>query len=834
MKNLIFTFIVALAFTTSINAQSLVYCSAGSYTMDEFISDVEVGSISNPSSYAIGGYANYTNISTDMLIGESYAIEVTNGILIYPTDECGIWIDWNQDGDFDDLYEDMIVAGSPGVGPYTSSIVPPTDAINGITTMRIRIDYSPTNLSPCGITSWGEVEDYSINVIGCMANANFSYYDLGLDVDFATDNYDSTFSVVWDFGDGNTISNINNPTHTYALAGTYTATLAVNDLLDSTCYDTVSYSITIDDCQTNAMFDYTVSNFTMDFAGYFVYDTTYITTWDLGDGTIITNQNIVNHTYPGSGTFTITYTVEDLNNPYCTESSTITIELGNCNIAAQLSWNAWGLEANFSTFNSSGYDLVWDFGDTTFTNIATPAYTFDSTGTYYVSLLITEPGNPYCSDFIDTNIFVDACVSNGSFTYSGIELEIDFQTQYYWDTANYYIEWQFGDGSGSVAYNDNFPTHTYISSGQYNVTCIIQDLNDSNCADTLIQTITVYPPCIVDAAFTWIDNGDWSFDFSTITTYSGDYTFEWNFGDGTSSTAGQAVNHIYNSAGTYSVNLIVTQTTNPNCYSMETASIVIPECLTDGEFTFSDTYLSVDFSAINTFDLANYSLSWNFGDGSPTIDNVFDVNHVYSGTGTYTAVLTVSNIINPNCVDEYSLNVTVVECVATASFTEVANNLEYNFITTSSPSEYSIVWDFGDGTTASNISSITHTYDTAGTYTVSLTITDLLEPTCTDTYTEIVYASTIGITDNIISLNEFSIYPNPVVNNLNLNISLIESSIFSVNIMNAVGQSVKNESFEKPFGDHILSFDVSNLPMGMYILKIEFDSNDKRVFKFIK
>ena len=835
MKKIIITFIVALAFITSINAQSLVYCSAGAFVNnDEFISNVEVGTIFNSSGNTNGGYEDYTNLSTDMLIGESYSISVTNGNPVYNSDQCGIWIDWNQDGDFNDPNESISVSGTPGTGPYTASIIPPADAVNGNTTMRIRITYTGI-LDPCGTTSYGEVEDYSINVIGCLANANFSYYDLGLEVDFLTDNYDSTFSVAWDFGDGTTLTNNNNPTHTYLTAGTYSVTLAVNDLLDSTCFDTVSYAITIDDCQTNSVFDYAVSNFTVDFAGYFVYDTiNYLTTWDFGDGTTDTNLNIINHVYPGSGTFTITYTVEDLNYPNCTEMSTVTLELGNCNIEALLTWSAWGLDVNFTTFNSSGYDLIWDFGDTIITNNTVPSYTFDSTGTYNISLLVTEPGNPFCSDFIDTTIFVDACVSNANFTYSGTELEIDFETFYFWDTANYYIEWQFGDGSSSVAYNVNSPNHIYLSSGQYNVTCIIQDLIDSDCADTLVQTITVYPPCIVDADFTWIDYGNWIYDFMTVSSFNSDYIFDWNFGDGNSSNLGDSVHHVYSSAGTYSVSLTVYQTTNPNCYEIATYSLIVPECITDGEFTIEATYLSVDFSAVNIFDLALYDVSWDFGDGSPVVEDVFDVNHEYAGTGSYSVTLTVSNILNPNCVDVYNSTVTVSECVANAMFTEIANNYEYDFTTTSSTGDYSIEWDLGDGTIINDVSYVNHTYDTVGTYTVSLTITDLLEPTCTDTYSKDITVNIDGIDDNLISQDKFMIYPNPVTENVNLEISLSENSKFVVNILNAIGQSVKKEYFDKTYGQHKLSIDVSNLPSGIYMLKVEFDSNNTKTLKFIK
>lgn len=146
----------------------LIYCDAGSNICDEFISNVEMGNINNATDCTTDGYADFTNLSTDVYIGTTTNIAVTNGILDYPTDQAGIWIDWNQDGDFDDADETITVNGTPGVGPYTAGITPPAGAVEGPTTMRIRITFTGI-LDPCGITTFGEVEDYTIIVNPALA-----------------------------------------------------------------------------------------------------------------------------------------------------------------------------------------------------------------------------------------------------------------------------------------------------------------------------------------------------------------------------------------------------------------------------------------------------------------------------------------------------------------------------------------------------------------------------------------------------------------------------------------------------------------------------------------
>lgn len=138
---------------------SRAYCAATG-GCDEYISRVQLNEIDNLSNCT--SYGNYTNLSTTMSVGSSYQITVTNGTPVYSEDQCGLWIDWNQNEVFDDN-ESILMNGSPGVGPYTATIIPPVGAMPGETRLRTRIVYYQSPI-PCGALTYGEAEDYTVNV----------------------------------------------------------------------------------------------------------------------------------------------------------------------------------------------------------------------------------------------------------------------------------------------------------------------------------------------------------------------------------------------------------------------------------------------------------------------------------------------------------------------------------------------------------------------------------------------------------------------------------------------------------------------------------------------
>jgi len=139
-----------------------LYCDASGASDYMEIVRVELGSIDNSSGQEY--YGDFTYLSTDLAKNQSYDITITNGFIVADAD-LSVWIDWNQDGTFNSTDEHVVCeVSNEGQGTYNFTI--PAAASTGSTRMRIRTKYTGDNCGePCGTTDFGEVEDYSVNVI---------------------------------------------------------------------------------------------------------------------------------------------------------------------------------------------------------------------------------------------------------------------------------------------------------------------------------------------------------------------------------------------------------------------------------------------------------------------------------------------------------------------------------------------------------------------------------------------------------------------------------------------------------------------------------------------
>ncbi|WP_309280329.1 PKD domain-containing protein [Fluviicola sp.] len=383
--------------------------------------------------------------------------------------------------------------------------------------------------------------------------------------------------------------------------------------------------------------------------------------WDFGVAGITTDNSTAfepTYTFPQPGT----YHVMLVANPGwpCTDTTYMDLILENpfnvdftfldstCFIDNTLSFHGQIINGPSSTqFN-------WNFGPNATPQTATTQnvsnVAFSSAQNNIVTLIGTYS---VCADTISKPVFF----------YDKPVPQVGFQTNH--ECAGY-TQTFTNNSQGSTSYFWDFgvpgintdvstavsPTYTFPAAGTYPITLIAT--SGPNCADTLVQNITIYDPLYV--SFTHNDSlciTDNSFNFTGNVSGPATTTYSWNFGpNATPSTATtlDVSNVIYNAAGTFPVTL--TASFLDCSESMNSTVLIFP--IPVAGFTISDELKCEPYPAqfINLSHYENPLLSfWDFGDGGTSTDT--NPLHIYTSAGTYSVKLTVISSIG--CIDTLTL-----------------------------------------------------------------------------------------------------------------------------------------------------------------------------------
>ena len=207
--------------------------------------------------------------------------------------------------------------------------------------------------------------------------------------------------------------------------------------------------------------------------------------------------------------------------------------------------------------------------------------------------------------------------------------------------------------------------------------------------------------------------------------------YSWDFGDGSSGT-GRSTSHQYRDAGTFSATLTVTDT--GGSMGSRSKTVVVG---TSGDpvagFVFSPTtpgigdqivFNGASSTAVSPRTIVSYA--WEFGTGSTRSGMI--VSKTYDTAGTYNVSLTVTDDAGNKGTTSQAVTVGAGTADFTFSPTGPTAGSSVNFNASTSTSADPIAsynWDFGDGTIITTTSPTTsHTYSTAGAYTVTLIATD--------------------------------------------------------------------------------------------------------------
>ncbi|MCZ2402935.1 PKD domain-containing protein [Paenarthrobacter sp. Z7-10] len=234
------------------------------------------------------------------------------------------------------------------------------------------------------------------------------------------------------------------------------------------------------------------------------------------------------------------------------------------------------------------------------------------------------------------------------------------------------------------------------------------------------------------AAFTSaVDNLSVNVDGTSSSDADGSVaSYAWAFGDGGTAT-GATAQHSYTAAGDYTVTLTVTDDKGATASLDQQVTVTAPGVNVPPVASFTSVVdglgVRVDGSGSSDSDGSVIGYAWSFGDGSSGTGA--QASHSYTAGGDYVLTLTVTDDQAATAVLSRTVSVVapVVNKAPVAAFTPVVTNLgvvvDASASTDSDGTVDAYAWRFGDGGTATGVAP-SHAYAVAGTYPVTLTVTD--------------------------------------------------------------------------------------------------------------
>jgi PKD repeat protein len=345
-------------------------------------------------------------------------------------------------------------------------------------------------------------------------------------------------------------------------------------------------------------------------------------------------------------------------------------------------------------------------------------------GTYNIILTVTGPGG---SSSVTRKITVEDPVvqpPKAAFasdkTTGDTPLLVQFVNQSTGKITSY--NWDFGDTETSIEPN---PTHTYTKAGTYKVILTAIGSGGQSTAQATI-TVNQKPDAPIAAFKPDTSSGNIPLTVKFTNQSKGQITaYNWDFGDGSASSADPNPSHTYQKAGTYTITLNVD---GPGGKSSAQAAISAVQPVAPPVAAFvqdknsGSAPLTVQFTNQSTGE--SLTFNWNFGDSSPASTDA-NPSHVFKAPGTYTVVLIVKNSGGLSQKQgQITVSNQVVPPIAVFSANPTTGNspLTVQFTNQSTGDITAHNWNFGDGSAPSTDPNPSHVFTNPGVYDVTLIV----------------------------------------------------------------------------------------------------------------
>lgn len=573
----------------------------------------------------------------------------------------------------------------------------------------------------------------SLNPVSCLAphTVNFDNTSQG-----ATD-------YLWHFGDGTT-STTETPSHTYTNPGSYTVELRVfNDT--NMCADSTTKTFFVKISNLQANFSFAPSTICQNDSVTFIDHSTSIFPlsqwkWYFGDGGAdFATGDTVAHQYLLPGLYDLRLTVYDSLGCYKNKiiNDTITVNtLPSPRFSANNTHGCPPFTANFTdlSFNqqpSTMTNWFWNFGDGFTSTLQNPSHIYADTGSYTVSLTVTDARG--CDSTFSIADYIQLSFPIADFTSDTIVCSGDTLcfTNHSSGTS-ISSEWNFGDGTPLV--NQTDVNHAFNVDTSTVIPVILTVTDQWGCQKSYVRNIFVSKPVAQFSALAQTADCP-PFNAQFFNTSSSDVTsWEWVFGDTLSGNNNQSFfetpQHIYVNSGVYDVSLSVINTLGCKDTTKITNYILVDG--PRGTFDFNPKVgcapLTVTFTS-NAQNTADYL--WVFGDGGSATGST--ITYTFTEGGIYLPVLVLKDSLNTALGDTSICMVTLVSTDSIRVISGIADfsvsdslfcineQIPFTDISTGNITIAQWLWNFGD-TNTSTLQNPTHGYTASGDYTVTLTV----------------------------------------------------------------------------------------------------------------
>jgi gliding motility-associated-like protein len=520
---------------------------------------------------------------------------------------------------------------------------------------------------------------------------------VGRSITFADSSTSANQAIVkwtWKFGDNtpDVVATSGAPqVHTYAVAGSYTVTLLVENAsgcksVQSSKLVTIAANPVVDfaigtACLPNAAIQFTDRTTVAGNATSFTYQ------WSFGDGGV-SSQKDPQHTYMAAGPFNAKLVVTAASG--CIDSASKPVTTIYQQPSAQFAAPAevcLGSDLTFTDQSTAAPNSItewqWDFGDgSAVVTQQNPTYRFARAGNYSVTLRIKSSLG--CADAVFSKTVVVNSLPTVNFTVSSpvcVNASLQFSNT---SAANAGTisrsAWDFKDGSPVV--NATSPQHIFTQVRDYAVSLEVE--TDNGCRNSLTKTVSVHPlpqpgfvvpgNCINDPITTFVDTssiGDGS---------DAQFQWLWNFGDRNATPPNNTSTikdgqHKFTATGDYTVRLTVTS--KDGCSASLAQVFTLNGAVPVTQFAFrdglqrcsNDSVVLTDSSSVTPGSLVKMEIYWDYNN-DPTKKLTVDrpvkgasYSHLYPQffapvSKTYRVKLVIYSGIN--CLTEKDTTITVL------------------------------------------------------------------------------------------------------------------------------------------------------------------------------